>query len=59
MELHAHLLAMEAGGQPVRETPREVISEVEFRATYVSSLMEEMFREAQTRNLLEVDQVWD
>ena len=50
---------MEAGGQPVRETPTEVISEVEFRATYVSSLMEEMFREAQTRNLLKVDQVWD
>ena len=49
--LHAHLLAMELGGKSARETPEEVIREVVFRATHVSSLMEEMFRDTEKHNL--------
>jgi len=54
---HAHLLAMESGGQCVLETPEEVINEVVFRATYVTALMEEMFREAESQDKWEVDEV--
>lgn len=57
--LHAHLLAMELGGRLVRETPEEVMREIAFRSTHVSRLLEEMFREAETRNLVEVDERWD
>ncbi len=57
--LHAHLLAMEFGGRSLRESPEEVMREVAFRSTHVSRLLEEMFREAETRNLVEVDERWD
>ena len=56
---HAHLLGMEMGGSPVRETPTEVIDEVKFRETYVSSLMQEMFRETQAHIRLEAYESWD
>lgn len=48
---------MESGGQCVLETPEEVINEVVFRATYVTALMEEMFREAESQDKWEVDEV--
>ena len=57
--LHAHLLAMELGGKSVRETPEEVMREVVFRATHVSSLMEEMFRDAEKHNLWKPSGIWD
>ena len=57
LEQHAHLLAVEVGGQCGRETPDEVIEEVAFRATHVSSLMEEMLRDAKRHDRLDVDQV--
>ena len=57
--LRAHLLAMELGGRFVPETPEAVMREIAFRSTHVSRLLEEMFREAETRNLLEVDECWD
>jgi hypothetical protein len=47
---HAHLLAVEMTGTNGLETPAAVMEEVEFRATHVSSLMEEMFREASRRH---------
>lgn len=43
---HAHLVVAETGGLAVMESPEEVMAEVEFRATHLSSLMEEMFEEA-------------
>jgi hypothetical protein len=46
---HAHLLIAETGGLVVVESPEEVMAEVEFRATHLSSLMEDMFKEAMNR----------
>ena len=43
---HAHLLVAESGGLILLETPEAVMDEVNFRATHVSSLLEEMFEEA-------------
>jgi hypothetical protein len=43
---HAHLLFTEPGGRVTLESPEAVMEEVEFRATHVSSLLEEMFEEA-------------
>jgi hypothetical protein len=43
---HAHLLVAESGGLVTLESPDEVMAEVEFRTTHVSSLLEEMFEEA-------------
>ena len=43
---HAHLLVAESGGLIAMESPEAVMEEVEFRATHLSSLMEEMFAEA-------------
>ena len=57
--LHAHLLPMELGGRLVRETPEEVIREIEFRASHVSGLLNEMFCEAETHDLVDIDECWD
>jgi hypothetical protein len=38
---HAHLLVAESGGLIAMESPEAVMEEVEFRATHVSSLLEE------------------
>lgn len=46
---HAHLLVAESGGIITLESPADVMAEVEFRTTHVSSLLEEMFEEAQKR----------
>jgi hypothetical protein len=43
---HAHLLVAESGGLVILESPEAVMAEVEFRATHVSSLLEQMFTEA-------------
>lgn len=43
---HAHLLVSETSGMVVMESPEAVMAEVEFRATHLSSLMEEMFQES-------------
>jgi hypothetical protein len=43
---HAHLLVVESGGLVALESPEAVMEEVEFRATHLSSLMDEMFEEA-------------
>jgi hypothetical protein len=43
---HAHLLVAESGGLVALESPEAVMEEVEFRATHVGELLEEMFAEA-------------
>jgi hypothetical protein len=43
---HAHLLVAEMCDLTVPESPATVMAEVEFRATHISSLMEEMFEES-------------
>ncbi|HEX7569435.1 MAG TPA: hypothetical protein VF492_02915 [Verrucomicrobiae bacterium] len=43
---HAHLLVAESGGLIAMESPEAVMEEVEFRATHVSSLLEEIFEES-------------
>lgn len=53
---HAHLLVAESGGLITLESPEAVMEEVEFRATHVSSLMEEMFKEAGKHDLWEMDE---
>lgn len=55
-EHHAHLLIAETGGMVTRESPEEVMAEVEFRATHLSSLMEDMFKEAMNREWWEDDE---
>ena len=50
---HAHLLVAETGGIVTMESPEAVMKEVEYRATHISALMEEMFKEAGKR-----DTVW-
>lgn len=44
--IHAHLLVAESGGLVALESPEAVMDEVTFRATHVSSLLEEMFEES-------------
>jgi len=53
---HAHLLVAESGGLITLESPEAVMEEVEFRATHVSSLMEEMFAEAKKHDFWELDE---
>jgi hypothetical protein len=53
---HAHLLAIEMSDGGGRENPEAVIAEVSFRATHVSSLMEEMFKTASEKNWWEKDE---
>ena len=43
--IHAHLLVAEGGGLVTLESPEAVMAEVAFRATHVSSLLEQMFAE--------------
>jgi hypothetical protein len=43
---HAHLLVAESGGLVAMESPEAVMEEVAFRATHISSLLEEMLEEA-------------
>jgi hypothetical protein len=43
---HAHLLVAESGGLVTLESPEAVMDEVEFRATYIGPLLEELFAEA-------------
>lgn len=43
---HAHLLVTESAGLVTSESPEAVMEEIEFRATHLSSLMEEMFEES-------------
>lgn len=38
------------------ESPEEVMAEIEFRATHLSSLMEDMFKEAMNREWAEDDE---
>jgi hypothetical protein len=45
--IHAHLLVAEGGGVILMESPEAVMEEVAFRATHISSLLEEMFEESQ------------
>ena len=45
MPTHAHLLVAESGGLVTMESPEAVMEEVAFRATHVSSLLEEIFEE--------------
>jgi hypothetical protein len=47
---HAHLLVAESGGLVTMESPEEVMAEVAFRATCVSTLMEKMFEELKNRD---------
>lgn len=53
---HAHLLVAETGGLVTVESPAEVMEEIEFRATHLSSLMEEMFAEAMKHDWWEGDE---
>jgi len=53
---HAHLLVAESGGLITLENPEAVMQEVDFRATHISSLLAEMFREAEKHDLLETDE---
>ena len=53
---HAHLLVAETGGLVARESPEEVMAEIEFRATHLSSLMEDMFKEVMEREWWEDDE---
>jgi hypothetical protein len=53
---HAHLLAVETGGEGALEKPEAVIAEVSFRATHISSLMEAMFKEASEKDWWEKDE---
>jgi hypothetical protein len=46
-------LVTESGGWVTLESPEAVMEEVEFRATHVSSLMEEMFEEARKHDFWE------
>jgi len=46
----AHLLVAESGGLVTMESPKAVMEEVAFRATHVSSLLEEMFEELKKRD---------
>ena len=43
---HAHLLVAESGGLVTLESPEAVMAEVEFRATHISSFLEQIFTEA-------------
>lgn len=53
---HAHLLVAESGGMILVESPEAVIDEVNFRATHVSSLLEELFEESKKHDcILELD----
>jgi len=52
---HAHLLVTESGGLAAAESPEAVMEEVEFRATHLSSLLEEMFEEAKKHDWWESD----
>ncbi|HZI33950.1 MAG TPA: hypothetical protein VFF11_16545 [Candidatus Binatia bacterium] len=42
-------MVAETGGLVAMESPEAVMAEIEFRATHLSSLMEEMFAEAMKR----------
>ncbi len=53
---HAHLLAIEMSDGGGRENPEAVIAEVSFRATHISSLMEEMFKTASEKDWWELDE---
>lgn len=53
---HAHLLVAESSGLVTLESPDAVMEEVEFRATHVSLLMEEMFDEARQHDLWAADE---
>jgi hypothetical protein len=53
---HAHLLMAESGGLVAMESPQAVMAEVEFRATHLSSLMEEMFEEAGKKEVWDIDE---
>ena len=53
---HAHLLVAEMAGKPALENPEAVMDEVEFRATYISVLMERMFLETLKKNEWERDE---
>jgi hypothetical protein len=44
------------GGASGAETPEAVITEVSFRATHISSLMEEMFKTASEKDWWEKDE---
>jgi hypothetical protein len=52
MGSHAHLLVAETGGIVTLESPQAVMEEVEYRATHVSALMEEMFAEARKHDAM-------
>jgi hypothetical protein len=52
---HAHLLVAESGGRITLESPGAVMEEVEFRASHVSSLMEDMFAETRKHDCWEWD----
>jgi hypothetical protein len=54
---HAHLLAVEMNGQAGLENPEAVMEEVAFRATHISSLMEEMFETASKKDWWEADEL--
>jgi len=47
---HAHLLVAESGGLVAMESPEAVMEEVAFRATHVSSLLEQMLEECKRRD---------
>jgi hypothetical protein len=53
---HAHLLAREMNGHGELENPAAVMAEVAFRATHISSLMEEMFETAKNKDWWETDE---
>ena len=53
---HAHLLVAESGGLVTLESPEAIMEEVEFRATHVSSLMEEMLAEAKKHDFWEMEE---
>ena len=53
---HAHLLVAEMGAKAAPENPGAVMEEVEYRATQVSSLMEEMFTDAMKHTEWESDE---
>ena len=46
----AHLLVAESGGLVTMDCPEAVMAELAFRATCVSTLMEEMFEETKKRD---------
>jgi hypothetical protein len=53
---HAHLLVAESGGLVTLESPEAIMEEVEFRATHVSSLMEEMFAETRKHDFWDLNE---